>query len=401
MVRDAAGAAVLLVAFVVDAVVGDAPAPGVALLVVAGIVGVAWRRRAPLVALVVSGGALCGATVVAGADTGGLTAAVVVVYSAIAWGRRLAGTVAAAAELVGVAVIDAARTGAWQGTEVVALALVLAVAVAAGFAMQSRRATIATARERVQRAEQTREAEAARRVAEERLRIARELHDVLGHHVAVIGVQSGVAETLLESRPAAARTALQHVQDASEQVLTELAALVEVLREPGDDARAAPQPGLGALGALLDEARATGLVVDEVTTGESRTLAPVVDLVAYRVVQEALTNAHKHGGGSARLVLAYTQDTLTVEVTNPVRAAPDPDGPDEPRGGAVGGHGLVGMRERVASVGGDLAAGLDRSTFRVSAVLPALARTAAAGAPAGPPARPPDPVAADTLPEQP
>jgi signal transduction histidine kinase len=368
LVRDAVGAGFLLAVFVVDAFVGDHPRPDVAVVVVAGIVAVAWRRRSPLVALVVSGGALCGATALAGAETGGLTAAVVVVYSAIAWGRRLAGTVAAVAELVGVAAVDVARTGTWQGTEVVALALVVAVAVAAGFAMQSRRETIASARERVARAERTREVEAARRVAEERLRIARELHDVLGHHVAVIGVQSGVAETLMASRPDAAREALRHVQDASEQVLTELAALVEVLREPGDDARGAPQPGLGALGALLDETRATGLVVDHETTGDVRPLAPVVDLVAYRVVQEALTNAHKHGDGSARLGLAYGEDTLTIEVVN--RVLPDPVTQAED---GVGGHGLVGMRERVASVGGDLAAGLEGPTFRVSAVLPALA----------------------------
>jgi signal transduction histidine kinase len=235
----------------------------------------------------------------------------------------------------------------------------------------------------VARAERTREVEAARRVAEERLRIARELHDVLGHHVAVIGVQSGVAETLMASRPDAAREALRHVQDASEQVLAELAALVEVLREPGDDARGAPQPGLGALVALLDETRATGLVVDHETTGDVRPLAPVVDLVAYRVVQEALTNAHKHGDGSARLELTYAEDTLTIEVTNRVAPGSAPVAED-----AAGGHGLVGMRERVASVGGDLAAGLDLTTFRVSAVLPALAvrdRTAPAATLGEPP----------------
>jgi signal transduction histidine kinase len=373
VVRDACLAVALLALLVASVLSRGASGldPVVAVLVVVGTLSVGWRRASPLVALGLTGIALVGTTVVAGPGSGALAAALVAVYSAVAWDRRLAGTVAAAVEIAGLGLATVVRTGAWRDDEVLLAAALVAIALAAGFAVGSRRTAIDTARERAERAETTREAEAARRVAEERLRIARELHDVLGHHVAVIGVQAGVAETLLASRPEAARTALEHVQDASASVLTELAALVEVLREPGDDARAGPAPGLGGLDELVDDARSTGLDVRVTTDGEPHPLAPVVDLTAYRVVQEALTNAHKHGDGSAALQLTYADGSVSLEVANRVRT-----GVVE----GVGGHGLVGMRERVAAVGGLLEAGADGPTFRVRAVLPVLAAHETSGA---------------------
>ena len=342
--------------------------PVVAAFLLLGTASLAWRRTAPLVALTVSGVALCATTAVSGPGSGALGPALVAVYSAVAWDRRLAGTVAAAVDIAAVAVLDRLRTGDWWADDVTLSSALLAVVLAAGFAVGSRRTTLEDARDRVERAERTREAEAARQVAEERLRIARELHDVLGHHVAVIGVQAGVAETLLVTRPEAARAALEHVQDASASVLTELATLVEVLREPGDDPATSPSPGLAALDQLLEDVQSTGLVVDLTTHGTPRPLAPVVDLTAYRVIQEALTNAHKHGDGRAELTLAHTPDAVTIEVSNAVGPAAV---------ASTGGHGLVGMRERVLAVGGALDVGADGHRYRVRAVLPVLAVGAA------------------------
>ncbi|WP_456845291.1 sensor histidine kinase [Cellulomonas sp. P5_C6] len=374
-VRDAwvTGALVLVAGILLARGRGDVD-PVVATFVVLGTASLAWRRTAPFVTLAGSGVALGVTTALSGPGSGALAAVLIAVYSAVAWDRRLAGTVAAAVDVVVVAVVDAVRTGAWWGEDVVVSAMLVAVVLAAGFAVGSRRSTLEAARDRVERAERTREAEAARRVAEERLRIARELHDVLGHHVAVIGVQAGVAETLLVSRPEAARAALEHVQEASGNVLTELAALVEVLREPGDDPATSPTPGLEGLDGLLEDVRSTGLVVDVAARGAPRPLAPVVDLTAFRVVQEALTNAHKHGDGRAELIMTHAADALTIEVLNAL-------GPEVPGGGR--GYGLAGMRERVVSVGGTLDAGADARTFRVRAVLPVLAVGAGDEAAAG------------------
>ena len=202
--RDAWGAGVLvLVAAGLLARRGADLDPVVAAFVLLGTASLAWRRTAPLVALTVSGVALCATTAVSGPGSGALGPALVAVYSAVAWDRRLAGTVAAAVDIAAVAVLDRLRTGDWWADDVTLSSALLAVVLAAGFAVGSRRTTLEDARDRVERAERTREAEAARQVAEERLRIARELHDVLGHHVAVIGVQAGVAETLLVTRPEA------------------------------------------------------------------------------------------------------------------------------------------------------------------------------------------------------
>ncbi|MEN0130753.1 MAG: histidine kinase [Brevundimonas sp.] len=361
--RDGVFAALLLVEAVRDAIGDDERNAAVVVLAVIAAAAVAWRRSRPLMTLVVTSAALCVSTAIEGAVAAGVTPTLVAVYSAIAWGRRLAGTSAAIIDVIVVGLAVGVRSGSWVNPDVLAVAAILPVAVAAGFAVESRRATIRNAAERVARAEQTRELEAARRVAEERLRIARELHDVLGHHVAVIGVQAGVAEMLLDSDVAGARAALSHVQDATESVLGELGALVEVLRDTDDDLRAAPAQGLAVLDSLLADVRSTGLVLEVSVVGDERALAPVVDLTAFRVIQEALTNAHKHGTGGARLLLRWLPETLTIEVTNHVA---------DSRARADGGHGLVGMRERVVAVGGSLVAAPEGSTYRVHVTLPTL-----------------------------
>ncbi|HEX6343412.1 sensor histidine kinase [Umezawaea sp.] len=239
----------------------------------------------------------------------------------------------------------------------------IGLAVAIGDAVRSRRANIAAIEERALRAERTREEEARRRVAEERLHIARELHDVVAHHIAVINVQAGVASHLITARPEAAAEALAHVRRSSRAVLDELSGLLGVLRKPEEsDTPTEPAPGMAQLGRLVDSFRASGLDLESTLTGEVHELPATVDLVAYRVVQEALTNAHRHGTDTARLSVAYTSSEIILEITNVLGSQPHDGG---------SGLGLVGMRERAGAVGGTIQAGIGADDrFRVVATLP-------------------------------
>ena len=224
--------------------------------------------------------------------------------------------------------------------------------------------------ERARRAEYTREEEAQRRVIEERLRIARELHDVVAHHIAVIHVQAGVVGHLMTEQPEAAQQALGHVRHASRTVLDDLGGLLDVLRQPDDPVTPTdPTPGLDRLGSLVDSFAASGLQVDWQLTGTPQALPSAVDLVAYRLVQEGLTNAHKHGTGSATLGVCFEPDNVAINIVNPSAAEPAPEGE---RPGT--GHGLVGMRERARAVGGSVrAVAHSDGTWRVTALLPVAA----------------------------
>jgi len=230
---------------------------------------------------------------------------------------------------------------------VVALA---GAAAAVGIAVRGQRSALEAARVRARQAEATREEEAQRRVTDERLRIARELHDVVAHHISVVNVQAGEARHLMDSHPEQARTALGLVRDASKTVLTELSAVLGLLRTEDGTSPAEPAPGLSRLPALVESVRGAGLDLDLQTTGHSRELAPVNDLTAYRVVQESLTNALKYGSGRARLLIDHGPEGVTIDVTNPMP-------PDRPT--TSGGHGLIGMRERLDAVHGSLTAGPD------------------------------------------
>jgi signal transduction histidine kinase len=193
--------------------------------------------------------------------------------------------------------------------------------------------------------------------AEERARIARELHDIVGHSISVISLQAGAAEQLIHKDADRAAEHLRIVQRTASEALGELRRLLSVLRE--DDPSYAPQPGLGALPAL---ARDSGLEVDVREEGEPRALAPGVDLTAYRIVQEALTNAAKHGAEPrASVLVRYAPGEVVLEVSNRATASVP----------SVGGHGLIGMRERVELYGGTLETGPHGDRFRVCARLPA------------------------------
>ncbi|MET7932115.1 histidine kinase [Streptomyces sp. NPDC005322] len=262
----------------------------------------------------------------------------------------------------------------WYSQENLGIFAWAGLAAAAGDAVRSRRAYIAAIEERAERAERTREEEARRRVAEERLRIARELHDVVAHHIALVNVQAGVASHVMDSRPDQAKQALAHVREASRSALDELRATVGLLRQYGDPAAPTePAPGLAVLDQLVDGFARTGMRIEVETDHQDvlDSLTGAVDLTAYRVVQEALTNVHKHAGPQAKVEIRIVRDHGALEVT----VVDDGAGttPEETGGG---GHGLLGMRERVAALRGSCEAGpLPEGGFRVRARLPLQTRT--------------------------
>ena len=187
----------------------------------------------------------------------------------------------------------------WLGVDNLALAALGGLAVAAGDASRSRRAYTLEVERRARRAEQSREQEAWRRVTEERLRIARDLHDALGHQLALINVQAGVADHVLDERPNQAHQALVHVRQASRTALAELRDTIGLLRQPGEpDAPTEPTASLSGLAELVASFRRSGLHIESTVDGETRPLAPAADLTAYRVAQESLTNVCKHARGA-------------------------------------------------------------------------------------------------------
>lgn len=225
------------------------------------------------------------------------------------------------------------------------------------------------------RAQRDQEAVAEAAVQEERARIARELHDVVAHNVGLIVLQAGGARTVLATDPERARMALQAVEETGRQTLAEMRHLVGILRVD-DGADLQPLPRLERLPALLDEARAAGITVDLEVDGPVVELPAGLELAAYRLIQEALTNARKHAPTSAvRILLGYEPDHLRIEVSNDGGSLARPR--DANPATASQGHGLIGMRERVQLYDGRMQAGpLPRGGFRVEAVLP-LPATAA------------------------
>jgi signal transduction histidine kinase len=194
------------------------------------------------------------------------------------------------------------------------------------------------------------------------MRIARDLHDSAGHAINVILVQAGAARLLQERDPAGARAALLTVEEVARDTLGEIDHLVRALRDDLPDGEVEPPPGLAALDALAERYRVSGLSVEVTVDGESRPLSPAVDRAAYRILQEALTNAAWHGGGSAEVTIEFAPRALEIAVTNPTAL-----GPSERDGG---GRGIVGMRERAQLLGGTLVAGAANGSFRVHAHLP-------------------------------
>ena len=349
------------------------------LIAVVAFVAVMGRRRRPMTALAIATTATAAAVVQEVNNPGLIVALGVITYSIAAHTDRRRGWLCAlaASSVVYVTVVLLNRD-VWLRPDVLGLFAWVFLAAAVGDAARSHRAYVREVEERAHRAEQSREEEARRRVTEERLRIARELHDVVAHHIAVINVQAGAATHILDRRPDQVAPALNHIREASNSVLSEIQSVVGVLRSADEPDDTEPAPSLTRLPDLLAGLAAAGFRVKFHQFGEPGELPVVADLAAYRIAQEALTNAYKHGAGTARLTVRHSPEAVEIEVVNPLPVG---------AAGVGSGYGLLGMRERAASAGGTLTVGPAGSDFRVRAVLPAAAPAPRLGAPPREPAR--------------
>ncbi|MFV0286451.1 MAG: sensor histidine kinase [Demequina sp.] len=362
--RDAIGAGLLALAILVIAVADGMPNArswvdlGLAVVACAAL---AWRRTWPVPVLLVTGAIFVVVTIASGEISTALIPAVVALYTAVSRAAHVSVALAIGALAVVVAGGTLVADGSRGPTDsvVVSAEIWMALITAVGIAVSLYRRSVAQERERTRQAEETRDALARSRVAEERLRIARELHDAVGHHVAVMNVQAGVAEALLESDPRRAADALALVQDSGARVLEELPVMLRVLRQDEDDVR--PTQGLGDLAALVEETRAAGLTVEVTASDLPTDLPAAADHGAYRIVQEALSNARKHGNGSATVTVGAPAATLEIEVRN--RIGHSADAP-------ASGFGLLGMSERAGAAGGTIAAAREGDEFVVRASLP-------------------------------
>lgn len=352
-----------------SAAASDYRDPGVAssALLVLSTLPVAWRRRAPMSVLVLT--AVGAVTYEAlGYPSGvGPFGVLLALYTVAAHCDRARTAMAALIAAVSVSVVFA--TARWDVTlgSIITNTLVFGSALLIGDNLKTRRAYVASLRERAERAEQNREEDARRAVAVERARIARELHDVVAHSMSVMIVQAGAARRVLPGDPTRAGTAMSEIEATGRQAMTEMRRLLGVLRDEQDAPPAlSPQPSMRNLAALADQFRDAGLPVQLDVVGEERELPPGVDLSAYRIVQEALTNALKHAGpASAVVTVRYADDGVDVEVCDDGRGAAGVPV------AAGKGHGLVGMRERVDLFGGELRAGPQAGGgFAVRARLP-------------------------------
>ncbi|MFF3948522.1 sensor histidine kinase [Streptomyces sp. NPDC001902] len=348
-------------------------------LLLAGPVLLLWRNRAP-VAAAAAVSAVTLAYVAAGYPYGPVFLSIVAAYfTAVAAGRRRAVLIIAAALYTAYLLITVwlyrwlppagDEAASWAQVSGAAAWLLAILAVAELWRLRREQFV----RDRRERAEAER-----RRADEERLRIARELHDVLAHSISVINVQAGVALALMDERPEQARQALTTIKAASKEALGEVRQVLGTLRSPGEAPRS-PAPGLDRLPELLEQAAGAGLAVDITRDGRIGALPPGVDLAAFRIVQEALTNVIRHSGSrTARVRVTRRRDAVELRVDDdgPATATAD-HAPD-----SGGGNGLLGMRERAAALGGTVEAGPRADGgFRVLARLPCAAGAAAAPVP--------------------
>jgi signal transduction histidine kinase len=341
----------------------------------------AVRRRAPLAVFLVTATATVAHAAMAGDSLSSSLGALFALYTLADLRERRVSAPAAVALGVSFVAIVAIKAGipASLGS-IVQTQLAVWVSWLLGTWARERRAYIGTVEERAARAEREREARAERAVERERTRIARELHDVVTHHVSVIIIQAGAAARALDRRPEDAAGAIEAIDAAARQAMTDMRRMLGILAPAsGDgtatptspDERLEPMPGLDRLGRLLETVRAAGLPVELTVTGDRRQLDPGVELSAYRIVQEALTNVLKHSAGARTTVaVRYLPDAVELTVED--------DGAghgDAPVGHGEPGRGVIGMRERVAMLGGTFEAGPTGHGFRVHALLPTRAPT--------------------------
>jgi signal transduction histidine kinase len=323
-------------------------------LIAVQVVALAWRRRAPVTVAVIAGGSMFAFGLANLPDPAIPFPSLLAVYTVAAHRPRRVSLVFVAALTVVAAVVLAVDSQ----TDPADVAVNYFVGVTAWLLGDAAR----TQRERARWLAERQDGAAARAAADERVRIARDLHDVVAHHISVIAVQAEAAQEVLATSPERAGAAMATVADTARTALGELRRALGVLRAGPE---LAPQPGLAALDELVESVRGAGLGVEVRTTGPARPVDGVVGVTAYRIVQEALTNVIRHADARRACVeLAFSPAALDVTVSDDGRgggSAGDRSRPDRRAGadpdGAGSGHGLVGMRERVAGLGGDLSAG--------------------------------------------
>ncbi len=314
------------------------------LLVAAAALVLADRRRHPLTVLAVSVAAVSVYSLLGYVNGAALLSPTLALYAVAVAAPVREAVVAALVTLVALMTATGVNNpfGITGGGFYLIPALI-AVAFFGGIAVSNRRAYVASIQARA-------EDEASRRVGEERLRIARELHDVVAHTMATINVQATAAAQVLTERPETAAAALQAIRVASKDGLHELRAILDVLRQADDAEWTTPAPGLAQLDALVADTVQAGLPTELRVSGEAATLPMPVDLAAYRIIQESLTNAIRHAGPATVTVsLTYSDAELQIEVADNGRGAPPT--------ATKCGHGLIGMRERAAATGGTMRAG--------------------------------------------
>jgi signal transduction histidine kinase len=345
------------------------PKPAAAVCELVTAAAVAWRRLMPLTAISVAGAA-CVAEAASGVPMQQpavpLVCAVILTYSLVSYAslrRALAGTGLLVIWIT--AQIIAAHQSA--GTFEFA-ALFIGGAWAMGRLVRIRAAQAAAAQRQADRLAAEKDAETRRAAAEERSRIARELHDIIAHSVSVMVVQAGAAEQVLPGDQDGAAAAMRAVQQAGREAIAELGRLLGVLRDGGEEVGLAPLPTLGELPKLIDQSRDAGVPVEVKVHGEPRPLPAGIELAVYRIIQEALTNTRKHAGAgsAASVALTYDQAAVTAEIRD---NGPAPS--DRYADGAGTGNGLAGLRARAATCGGSLEAGPTADGFRVIARIPA------------------------------
>jgi signal transduction histidine kinase len=355
----------------------DAPALVVPIVLLLCLV-IALRRRMPEKMLVLAGALGLAQLVLDVPTTAADFAMLVIVYTVAATGARWASRLALAMGLCAATLAQlrwpSDQTGVAGNVALVVFQTVpFALAWVLGDSIRTRRAYFAQLEERAARLEKEREAQAKVAVAAERARIARELHDVVAHNVSVMVVQADGAAYVLDAAPDQAKKALETISSTGRQALAEMRRLLGVLRtgEHQEGGEYVPQPDVEQIEDLVEQCRGSGLPVDFKIEGTPRPLPSGVELTAYRIVQEALTNTRKHGGpnAGASVRLVYFDDGLGLLVEDDGKGAPhelyEEGGPDGQ------GHGLIGMRERVGMVGGTLDAGpRPGGGFRISALLP-------------------------------
>ena len=352
---------------------GDRTADGLAYaLVIAGSVTLVWRRRAPIAVL-----AIVTAVIVAfwlrdyGALLSVLGLPAVYAVAAHAERRRQAWWALGSAWVVlmiaaSASVLD--RPDGFAYLQALSVAAFLIGATAAGVLIRNRERIFVDTERRAAAAEADRLAEAERAVVRERSRIAREMHDVVAHGMSVVAVQAAAGREIVHTNPAKAAEVFARIEAVGRESLTELRRMLGVLRDTGDDeASLTPQPGITDIAAAVGQSSSTGVATELVINGEQRTVAPGIELAAYRIVQEALTNVRRHAGqsASATVRISYESDVLVVEVTDDGRGAATS------LSGVGTGNGLIGMRERVEIYGGEFTSGpRPGGGYAVRAVLP-------------------------------